>query len=95
MSEYRVEPEELRRFVERLQAFEKRAEQIADNVDTLINNLGAEWLGTASDNNRTEHDQLLAVTANMRDGVARLRRAADTAYCNYGAVVALNTAMWP
>lgn len=95
MSEYRVELAELRGFVERLQVFEKRVEQIADSVDVLINQLGGEWLGIAADTNHAEHDQLIAVTAETRAAVAQLRRAADTAYCNYGEVVAINIAMWP
>lgn len=95
MGEYRVDLGDLQGFVERLQAFEKRAEQISESVDTLINQLGSEWLGAASDTNRREHDQLAAVTAEMHAAVAQLRRAANTAYCNYGEVVAVNTAMWP
>ncbi|MBY0442207.1 MAG: WXG100 family type VII secretion target [Mycobacteriaceae bacterium] len=95
MGQYRVELGDLQGFVERLQVFEKRAEQIADNVDTLITELGGQWLGAASDTNRIEHDQLAAVTAEMHAAVTQLRRAANTAYCNYGEVVAVNIAMWP
>jgi WXG100 family type VII secretion target len=94
MDRYKVELEELLSFVEKLQAFDKRAENLVDGVDNLVKQLGGNWSGTAADAHQAEHDEWMAAATEMCEGLAELRKAADTAHRNYSEVVAINTAMW-
>ncbi|ORW01390.1 WXG100 family type VII secretion target [Mycobacterium kyorinense] len=95
MDRYRVELHELLGFVERLQAFESRAEQICESADNLVNQLDGNWSGTAAGAHQAEHDEWIAAAAEMREAATQLRRAADTAHRNYSELIEINTAMWP
>ncbi|WP_343574757.1 WXG100 family type VII secretion target [Mycobacterium sp.] len=95
MDRYRVELEDLRAFVQRLQEFEQRGEQIADGVDNLVTQLGGNWSGAAADAHQAEHDEWTAAATEMREAAAQLRQAADRAQRTYSEVIEINTAMWP
>ncbi|KUH99164.1 WXG100 family type VII secretion target [Mycobacterium sp. IS-3022] len=90
---YRVELEELLAFVEKLRAFEDRAEDIASRVDGQIAELHTSWSGDAADAHRTNHDEWTAAAAQMREAVIELREAAHNAHRNYTEAVKLNLAM--
>ena len=57
---YRVELEELLAFVDRLQAFERRAEAIAARVDGQIAELHNTWSGDGASAHRARHDDWMA-----------------------------------
>lgn len=95
MERYRVELQELLGFVERLQVFEQRGEQIAESADNLVSQLEGNWSGTAADAHQAEHEKWCAAAAEMREAAAQLRQAADAAHRNYTEVIEINTAMWP
>jgi WXG100 family type VII secretion target len=95
MSRYRVELEELLAFVDRLQAFEQRAETVAADVDKQIADLHGSWFGNAAEAHQSHHDEWMAAAAQMREALGDLREAASKAHRNYTEVIEINTAMWP
>lgn len=96
MDGYRVELEHLLAFVDKLESFEKRAEQLTEFVNNQISQLhNGNWSGTAAAAHRAKHDEWAAAEAQMREALARLRDAARTAHRNYSDAVAANIAMWP
>ncbi|ORW04561.1 WXG100 family type VII secretion target [Mycobacterium kyorinense] len=95
MNRYRIELEELSAFVDRLEAFEQRAESIAADVDQQIAQLHEGWFGSAAEQHQARHNEWMAAAEEMREAVAELRAAAKTAHRNYTEVIAINTAMWP
>jgi WXG100 family type VII secretion target len=92
---YRVELEELSAFVEKLQAFEQRAESIAARVDGQIADLHASWSGSAASAHRAHHDEWMSAASQMREALSQLREAARVAHRNYSDVIEVNIAMWP
>jgi WXG100 family type VII secretion target len=90
---YRVELEELLAFVDKLRAFEQRAEAIAARVDSQIADLHTSWSGEAAAAHRANHDEWTAAAAQMRESLTQLREAAHTAHRNYTEAVQLNLEM--
>ncbi|MDX1888124.1 WXG100 family type VII secretion target [Mycolicibacterium sp. 050158] len=80
---YRVELDELLAFADRLQAFERRAEAIATQVDERVARLHATWSGAASNAHRAQHDEWMASASQMGEALAQLRDAAHGAHRNY------------
>lgn len=90
---YRVELEELLVFIEKLRAFEERAEAIAGHVDGQIAELHTSWSGGAAAAHLANHDEWTAAAAQMREALTHLREAAHNAHRNYTEAVKLNLAM--
>lgn len=90
---YRVELEELLAFVDKLQAFEQRAEAIASRVDGRVASLHTGWSGDAAAAHRASHDEWTAAATQMREAAAELREAAHTAHRNYTDAVRVNLDM--
>lgn len=90
---YRVELEELVAFVDKLAAFEKRAEALATHIDRQVAELHASWSGEAADAHRARHEEWKAAADRMQQAVVELRQAAHTAHRNYCEAVELNLAM--
>jgi WXG100 family type VII secretion target len=90
---YRVELEELLAFVDKLQAFEAKAEAIASRVDGQIAALHTTWAGTAADAHRISHDEWMVAATQMREALADLKTAAHTAHRNYTDAVKTNLEM--
>lgn len=90
---YRVELEELLSFIDRLQEFEQRAEAMAARVDAQVAGLHDTWSGVASDAHRARHQEWMAGAHQMREALAHLKTAADTAHRNYTDAARLNLDM--
>lgn len=90
---YRVELDELLAFIDRLQSFETRAQDIATGVDARISELHQTWSGDAAAAHRARHDEWMAAAAQMREALAKLRTAADGAHRNYTEAAQLNVDM--
>lgn len=90
---YRVELEELLAFVDKLQAFEAKAEAIASRVDGQVAALHSTWAGTAADAHRASHDDWMAAATQMRESLTELKKAAHTAHLNYTDAVTTNLEM--
>ena len=93
MTRYRVELAELLAFVDKLKAFEERAEGIAARVDGHVAELHNSWSGDAASAHRANHDEWIAAAAQMRDALSQLRAAAHMAHHNYTEAVQLNLDM--
>ena len=92
---YRVELEELSAFVDKLHQFEEKAETIATRVDKHIADLHATWTGEAASAHHAHHLEWSNAALQMREALAKLRNAAQTAHRNYAEVIDVNVAMWP
>jgi WXG100 family type VII secretion target len=90
---YRVELEELLAFVDKLQAFEVKAESISSRVDHQVAALHSSWSGDAATAHRASHDEWMTAASRMREAAADLRTAAQTAHRNYTDAVKVNLAM--
>jgi WXG100 family type VII secretion target len=90
---YRVELDELLAFADKLQAFERRAEAIATQIDQRIAGLHETWSGSAATAHRAQHDEWMAGATQMREALAELRAAAHNAHRNYTDAAQLNVDM--
>lgn len=63
---YRVELDELLAFADKLQAFERRAEALATQIDQRIAGLHETWSGSAATAHRAQHDEWMAGATQMR-----------------------------
>jgi WXG100 family type VII secretion target len=90
---YKVELEELLTFVDKLQAFDAKAEAIASRIDRQVATLHTTWSGTAAGAHRSSHDEWMAAAAQMREAASDLRAAANNAHQNYTEAVKTNIEM--
>lgn len=94
MDRYRVDLTELLTFVERLQAFDDRADEIVAAVDGLVEQLHGGWLGESAEAHLARHHEWMTESAAMRQAVSELHEAATRAHDNYTRAIDANTAMW-
>lgn len=80
---YRVELDDLLAFVDKLEAFQRRAEAITANVDGRVTELHTTWSGEGADAHRARHDEWMSAAAEMREAAAQLRTAAANAHHHY------------
>lgn len=80
---YRVDLEELLAFVDKLEAFEQRAEATASRIDGQIAGLHDTWSGEAAAAHRAQHERWMAGAMQMREALGGLRDAANNAHRNY------------
>jgi WXG100 family type VII secretion target len=90
---YRVELDALSAFVDRLGAFEHRAEAIAARVDEQFASLHSSWSGQGATAHLAQHREWRAASRQMREALAQLRETARTAQRNYTDAVKVNMAM--
>ena len=90
---YRVELDGLLAFVDKLQAFEKRAEAIADRVDDQVADLHSSWDGHGASGHLTQHQDWIAAARQMREALVHLQATAHNAHRNYTDAIELNMAM--
>jgi WXG100 family type VII secretion target len=92
---FRVDPEALGDAVQRMAEFQRHAESMLTEIDSLVANLHASWSGEGASGHAEAHRHWALGEAMMREALARLRAAAATAQHNYTAVISTNLAMWP
>lgn len=90
---YRVELDELLVFVDKLQAFEQRADMIAARVDGQVASLHTTWDGHGAAGHLAQHHGWMAAARQMREALAHLKKTAHSAYRNYADAIDLNLAM--
>jgi len=93
VSRYTVDLEQLATFVQKLAAFNARAEQLAAALDAQVEAVRGDWLGIAADTHAEYHRLWSAAEARMRESVLQLRQAADHAHRNYSEAVQCNLDM--
>jgi WXG100 family type VII secretion target len=95
MSEaFRVDPEALANAVQRMAEFQRYAESMLGEIDSLVTNLHATWTGEAASAHAEAHRHWARGEAMMREALARLRTAGATAHRNYTGAMSTNLAIW-
>lgn len=91
---FRVDPEALADAVQRMAAFQRYAESMITEIDSLVSNLHATWSGEAASAHAQAHQHWARGEAMMRAALAQLQAAGAGAHDNYTGAVATNLAMW-
>jgi ESAT-6 family protein len=91
---FRVDPEALADAVERMAEFQRYAESMISEIDSLVSNLHTTWTGEGARAHAEAHQHWARGEAIMREALAQLRATARTAHGNYTGAVAKNLSMW-
>ena len=91
---FRVDPQALADAVRRMAEFQRYAESIIAEIDSLVTNLHATWTGQGAAAHAEAHRHWARVEAMMREALAQLRAAGATAHHNYTTAMSMNLAMW-
>ena len=89
-----MDPEALTDAVERMTEFQRHAESMLSEIDSLVSNLHTTWTGEAATAHAEAHQHWARGEATMREALAQLRAAAHTAHGNYTGAIAKNLSMW-
>lgn len=92
---FRVDPPALADAVQRMSEFQRYAENVLAEIDSLVSNLHSTWTGRGAAAHTEAHRHWVRGEAMMREALARLRGAGATAHRNYTGAMAANSAMWP
>jgi WXG100 family type VII secretion target len=91
---FQVDPDALADAVERMSDFQRYAESMLSEIDSLVSNLHATWTGEGATAHAEAHRHWAQGEAMMREALAQLRTAAHTAHGNYTGAMAKNLSMW-
>ena len=91
---FRVDPEALADAVEQMAAFQRESESLLSEIESLVTNLHLTWTGQAAAAHAEAHRHWSRGEAMMREALAKLQTAGNTAHGNYTGVVAKNVDMW-
>jgi WXG100 family type VII secretion target len=91
---FRVDPQALADAVQRMTEFQRYAESMLTEIDSLASNLHATWSGEAAAAHAEAHARWARGEAMMRAALARLQAAGATAHSNYTGAMSTNLAMW-
>ncbi|WP_375488471.1 WXG100 family type VII secretion target [uncultured Mycobacterium sp.] len=91
---FRVDPEALAEAVERMGEFQRYAETMFTEIDSMVSNLHATWTGEAAAAHAEAHRHWSQGEAMMREALRQLQGAAKTAHANYTGAMAKNVGMW-
>jgi len=91
---FRVDPRALADAVQRMTEFQRYAEDMVAEIDSLVSNLHSTWTGSGASAHAEAHRHWARGEAMMREALARLRTAGATAHHNYTGAMSTNLAMW-
>ncbi|BBX65060.1 ESAT-6-like protein EsxE [Mycobacterium saskatchewanense] len=91
---FHVDPEALADAVKRMAAFQRHAEEVLAEIDSRVQRLHGAWTGEAAAAHAEAHQHWARGEAMMREALARLRAAGETAHRNYTGAMAQNLSMW-
>ena len=91
---FRVDPQALADAVQRMAEFQRYAESMLAEIDSLVSNLHATWTGQGAVAHAEAHRHWVRGEAMMREALAQLRTAGATAHRNYTGAMSTNLAMW-
>jgi WXG100 family type VII secretion target len=91
---FRVDPDALADAVQRMAGFQRHAESMLTEIDSLVTNLHATWSGEGAAAHAEAHQNWAAGEAMMREALAQLKAAGATAHRNYTGAIAKNLGMW-
>ncbi|MGY1969732.1 WXG100 family type VII secretion target [Nocardia gipuzkoensis] len=90
MTEYRVDLHHLAAVTAQMQGLNGFVEDSLREIEERIATVQGDWTGEAADAHATAHAEWTAAAAKIRDGLAKMKAAADAAEKNYSAAVAAN-----
>lgn len=91
---FRVDPHALADAVQRMTEFQRYAEHMLTEIDSLVSNLHSSWTGRGAAAHAEAHRHWARGEAMMGEALARLRTAGATAHRNYTGAMSTNLAMW-
>ncbi len=89
-----MDPQELADAVQRMTEFQRHAEDMLTEIDSLVSNLHSTWTGRGAAAHAEAHRHWARGEAMMREALAQLRTAGATAQRNYIGAMSTNLAMW-
>lgn len=92
---FRVDPRALADAVQRMTEFQRYAEHMLTEIDSLVSDLHSTWAGQGAAAHAEAHRHWARGEAMMREALAQLRTAGATTHRNYTGAMAANLAMWP
>jgi WXG100 family type VII secretion target len=91
---FQIDPQALADAVRRMAEFQRYAESMLAEIDSLVTNLHATWAGEGAAAHAEAHRHWARGEAMMREAMAQLRTAGATAHHNYTGAMSTNLAMW-
>lgn len=91
---FRVDPDALAESVQQMAEFQRYAECMISEIDSLVSNLHITWTGQAATAHTEAHQHWSRGEAMMREALGQLRAIAHTAHGNYTGAMAKNMSMW-
>ena len=91
---FRVDPQALADAVQRMAEFQRYAEDMLTEIDSLVSNLHTTWTGQGAAAHAEAHRHWARGEEMMREALAQLRTAGATAHRNYTDAMSTNLAMW-
>lgn len=89
-----VDTDRLDQVVAQLEALERTASTIVDEVQQRVDAIAGFWTGDAAVAARAAHEEWLAGAHDMQTALAALRALTRTAHENYTGAIAANQRMW-
>jgi uncharacterized protein YukE len=89
-----VDPQALADTVQRMVEFQRHAESMLAEIDSLVTNLHVTWTGKGATAHAEAHRHWARGEAMMREALAQLRAAGAAAHRNYTGAMSTNSAMW-
>ena len=91
---FRVDTDALADAVQRMTEFQRCAEQMLTEIDSLVTNLHTTWTGRGAAAHAEAHRHWARGEAMMREALAHLRTSGATAHRNYTGAMSTNVGMW-
>lgn len=91
---FRVDPQALADAARRMAAFQRYAEDMIGEIESRVARLHATWTGEAAAAHAEAHQHWARGEAMMREALAQLTKAAETAHGNYTGAMSTNLGMW-
>ena len=91
---FRVDPQALADAVQRMTEFQRYAENVVTEIESLVSDLRCAWTGRGAAAHAEAHRHWARGEAMMREALAQLRAAGATAHRNYTGAMSTNLAMW-
>ena len=89
-----MDPQALADAVQRMTEFQRYAENMVTEIDSLVSDLRSTWTGRGAAAHAEAHRHWARGEAMMREALAQLRAAGATAHRNYTGAMSTNLAMW-
>ncbi|WP_077086433.1 WXG100 family type VII secretion target [Mycobacterium rhizamassiliense] len=91
---FEVNPDALAEAVQRIADFQRYAESMISEIDSMVSNLHMTWTGEGATAHAEAHRHWAHGEAMMREALGQLRAIAHTAHANYTGAMAKNMSMW-